>query len=221
MTRSESVVPALPHPATPALSAADVAYVTRDFVTLETACAGRRETGDDVRRSMAAGQLPRPTYVLDATEMVPPDYFDLVDAAGGVEALPGWFARRLGEELAARGVDASPARVATEWDGYLSGEYGVCLRRVRPADIAEKARLMTAIEGAIATPRPDDAGWRAALREEVDGLDGILREFAAWDRQRFGGPVSRDRLVTAVKARFGDVWGAGSGSGTGTGSGST
>ena len=91
------------------------------------------------------------------------------------------------------------------------------LRRVSPEGIAEKARLMAAIEGAIATPRPDDAGRRAALREHVDGLDAILRAFAGSDRRRFGGPVSRDRLVAAVKVRFRDVWGSGSGSGSGAG----
>lgn len=28
----------------------------------------------------------------------------------------------------------------------------------------------------------------------------------SWDRIRFGGPVSRDRLVAAVRARFPEVW---------------
>jgi len=65
---------------------------------------------------------------------------------------------------------------------------------------------MAAIEDAIAAPRPDDAGWRSGLRGDVDRLDEILRPFAAWDRQRFGGPVSRDRLVTAVRARFAEAW---------------
>ncbi len=191
----------------PALSAADVAYVTGDFVTLAVTCAGRRVTPDGVRRLMEASRLPRATYLLaDATELVPPDYFSLADDAGGVDALPGWFARRLGHELAARGLDASPERVATEWDGYLSGEYGACLRRVSPEGIAEKARLMAAIEDAIGAPRPDDAGWRSRLRGDVDRLDEMLRPFAAWDRQRFGGPVSRDRLVTAVRARFAEAW---------------
>jgi hypothetical protein len=194
-------------PPHPALSAADVAYVTGDFVTLTGACAGRPETPGDVRRLMEARRLPRATYVLaDATELVPHDYFSLADDAGGLDALPGWFARRLGQELVARGLDASAERIATEWDGYLSGEYGACLRRVSPEGIAEKARLMAAIEAAIASPRTGDAGWRSALRRDVDRLDGMLRAFAAWDRQRFGGPVSRDRLVTAVRVRFGEVW---------------
>jgi hypothetical protein len=33
-------------------------------------------------------------------------------------------------------------------------------------------------------------------------LDAHLRPFAAYDRERFGGPVSRDRLVDGVR-RFG------------------
>ena len=193
----------------PALSDADVAYVTRSYAGLAAICDGRRETPAEVRRLMAEGRLPRPTYLLsDGAEMVPRDYFDLADAAGGVGALPGWFADQLRRELAARDMDASPERVAREWTDYLNGEYGVCLRRVSPENIAEKARLMESVEQAIARPRPDDEAWRAALRRDVDLLDAMVREFADWDRVRFGGPISRDRLITAVRARFPALWAA-------------
>ncbi len=158
---------------------------------------------------MEESRLPRSTYVLaaGATELVPPDYFDLADAAGGADALPGWFARRLGQELATRGLDASPDRVATEWDGYLSGEYGACLRRVSPEGIAEKARLMAAIERRDRDAAARRRRWRAALREACRSP----RRHAASSSprgigQRFGGPVSRDRLVTAVRARFAAAW---------------
>jgi hypothetical protein len=191
----------------PALSDADVAYVTRHYSTLAAICAGRHETPEALRGLMAEGRLPRPTYHLsDGTELVPRDYFDLADAAGGVGSLPVWFADSLRGELAAREMDASADRVAREWREYLSGEYGACLRRVTPANIAEKARLMAAIEGSIARPRPDDEAWRAALRRDVDSLDAMVREFADWDRARFGGPVSRDRLIAAVRARFPAPW---------------
>jgi hypothetical protein len=194
-------------PALPALDDADVAYVTRHFTTLAEVCSARVETPDQVRRHMAAGELPRPSYMLaDGTEMVPPDYFDLVDAAGGIGRLPAWLADQLGRALISRELDASDERVAGEWDGYLAGEYGVCLRRVTPENIAEKARLMRIIEAAIERPRPDHPAWRRALREQVDRLDAILRDFAGSDRVRFGGPVSRDRLVTGVRARFAACW---------------
>ncbi len=40
----------------------------------------------------------------------------------------------------------------------------------------------------------------------ADALDAIERPFAAHDRERFGGPVSRDRLITGPRARFPEVW---------------
>jgi hypothetical protein len=189
----------------PPLGDQDVAYVTRDFLTLERACAGRPETPDQLRRLMAEGRLPRPTYLLpDGTEMVPPDYFELADAAGGVDALPGWFARQLGAALAERGMDASPAHIEEEWSAYLAGEYGVCLRRVSPDSIAEKARLVRLVEELLA--RPGGPTWGEALRDAVDRLDAMVREFAAWGRIRFGGPVSRDRLIAAARARHPALW---------------
>jgi hypothetical protein len=202
----------------PPLGDDDAAYVRREFRTLAQVCAGRRDAPIDVRRFMMEGLLPRPSYLLpDGTQMVPGDYFDMVDAAGGPLALPGWFAERLGGELAARGLDASPARVGEEWDGTLRGEYGVCLRRVSPANIAEKARLIGAIEGALAAPRPRDPSWRRSLVAEVDRLDAMVRDFAAWDRLRFGGPVSRDRLIDAPRAAYPDLWPSGRLAGPGRG----
>lgn len=185
----------------------DVAYVRRDYLTLEAACAGRDESADDVRRGMATGRMPRPSYFLaGGTEMVPPDYFALADAAGGWAALPAWFAARLARELTARGMDASPARVAEEWTAYLAGEYGVCLRGVTPAGIAEKARLVDAVSALLASPRPAAAGWREALRRDVDRLDAIVRRFTRSDRARFGGSVSRERLIDAAHARYPALW---------------
>jgi len=202
--------------ALPALGADDVAYVRRDFLTLAAACAWRGETADQVRRLISERRLPRPTYLLpDRTEMVPPDYFELHDAAGGVGPLPAWFARRLGEELTARAMDASAAHIEEEWTAYLAGEYGACLRRVSPAAIAEKARLIASIEDLVAGARRGDVAWRAALRRDVDLLDGMVREFARWDRLRFGGPLSRDRLITAVRERHADLWSGGPASATG------
>lgn len=49
----------------------------------------------------------------DGTEMVPPDYFDLADQAGGTEALPGWF----------QGHWSDHQQAAEEWRAYLNGLY--------------------------------------------------------------------------------------------------
>ena len=142
----------------------------------------------------AAGQLPQPSYVLpDGTEMVPADYFDIADA--GREAFERQF-------LAAGG---SPDGVDAEWDGYMSGAYGVCLKEQTPANIVRKDALVKAINGLLASPEPGDRGWRSRLRTAVDELDELERPFAPnYDRARWG-PSPRDRCITAPRERFLDV----------------
>jgi Family of unknown function (DUF6058) len=51
-------------------------------------------------------------------------------------------------------------------------------------------------------PLRDEPPPLERLRTAVDELDALLRPFAPYDRIRFGGPVSRDRYVTALRARF-------------------
>jgi hypothetical protein len=186
------------------MTPADIAYITENFASLAAICAGRPETPGDVRALMAAGRLPAPTYVLpDGTEMFPRDYFALVDEAGGLDALAAEFRRR----YLAAGADTTPAGADEEWRGYLSGVYGVCLVRVSPETIYRKEKLVALLDAQLAAPRPDDAGWLADLRARVDELDSLERPFAPYDRIRFGGRVSRDRLITDVRARFPDVFG--------------
>jgi uncharacterized protein DUF6058 len=155
------------------LTPEDVAYITANFVPL---------TDEIVRAHVAAGRLPGPAYVMDdGTEMVAPDHLALVERAGGIDALRDWF----------------EARAPGEWDDYISGEYAVCLRAVTPEAIVRKGELIDRIEALLAHGEPS-----AELAAAVDELDALLRPFAPCDRIRFGGPVSRDRHVTAVRARF-------------------
>jgi Family of unknown function (DUF6058) len=179
------------------LTDADVAYIRANFVPLAELAAGRDE---DVADLIARGLLPRPTYVLpDGTEMVPPDYFALADEAGGAERLPAEFARR----CQSLGLDA-----AEEWEAYLTGVYGVCLREVSPETIARKDALVGSITALLDDPTPDDPDWRARLRADVDALDEIEREFSPdYDRSdRFPLPPTRDRLIRAARERFADVF---------------
>ena len=156
------------------LTPEDVAYITANFVPL---------TDERVRAEIAAGRLPKPAYVLDdGTEMIAPDHLALAERAGGVGALREWF----------------EARAPGEWDDYLSGEYAVCLRAVSPEAIRRKGELIDGIAALLREEPPP----REPLRAAVDELDALLRPFAPCDRVRFGGPVSRDRYVTAVRARF-------------------
>jgi hypothetical protein len=181
------------------LSEQDTRYIESSFRRLDDLCAERGHDVPAVLSQIEAGLLPRPTYVLDdGSAMVPADYFALADGAGGPEGLRDWFLREVG---VAGGADADE-----EWEAYLTGEYGACLRQVSPATIVRKGALMATIEGLIDAPRPDDPRWAAELRASVDELDGLERPFAPFDRVRFGGPVSRDRLITAVRLRFPDVF---------------
>jgi Family of unknown function (DUF6058) len=178
----------------PAMTDADIAYVRANYLSLEQICAGRPETSDEVRRLVADGKLPRPSYVLpDGTEMVPSDYFAIADA-GRAE-----FERRF---LAAGG---DPSEVDAEWHYYLSGDYGVCLKELTPENIARKTNLVPLVERLLADPQPADAGWCEQLRTAVDELDALERPFAPeYDQARWG-PSSRDRCITAARERFPDV----------------
>jgi hypothetical protein len=88
-----------------------------------------------------------------------------------------------------------------EWDNYLSGLY-VCLRSWRPEVMRRKDELVELISAELERPGPDDDQWLAHLHELVDELDALEPPFAPYDRLRFGGPVSRDRLITAPRQRY-------------------
>jgi Family of unknown function (DUF6058) len=177
---------------------ADRAYIRSSYVTLEQACAGRRERPEQVRELIERRLLPRPSYVLDdGSEMVPRDCFALADAAGGPERLHDEFERRY---RAAEGADS--AELEADLAGYLSGIYGVCLREVTPEMIVRKGVLVASLTKLLAEPRKNDPEWRWLLREQVD-------EFAPdYDRnlERFERLPTRDLLITAARGRFPGVF---------------
>ena len=186
----------------PVLAAADVAYVRAGFVALDELCAERGESEAAIRAAIAERRLPAVSYVLaDGTEMVPPDYLALADEAGGVDRLREAFVGRYG---AAAEVESAPlATVEEEWDAYLSGLYGVCLKRVTPEAIVRKSALVGELEELLSSPQPESPSWARSLRTRVEELDGLERPFApTYDRQRFGGPSSRDRLITATREAY-------------------
>ena len=179
--------------------AADLPYLSSNFVPLDVLARARGHDPADVRQAISERLLPGIPYVLeDGTELVAPDYFELADLAGSFEALPAWVARTY-EQAASRYPAAGTS--AEQWDEYLTGIYAVCLRAVTPASIVAKSELMDTIERLAADPAPGDAEWRRELTAAVNGLDALEKPFAAFDRDRFG-PVSRDRCVTAVRKRF-------------------
>jgi hypothetical protein len=185
----------------PALTTADVEYIRANFVALDELCAARGQSADRVRALSAAGMLPAASYVLeDGTEMIPAEYFELVEEAGSDGALRGLFARR----FLAAGGDGND--LGEEWEGYLSGAYGVCLKEVTPENIARKSALVAEIDGLLAAPQREEGAWRARLRASVDDLDALERPFAPqYDRARWG-PSSRDRCITAPRERYPEVF---------------
>jgi hypothetical protein len=181
-----------PNAQLPASAAEDIAYVRASFVPMD----------DAVRPLVERGLLPRATYVLpDGTPMVPADHAQLLDDADGdPESIAACFAER----LVAAGADRS--EVEDEYNAWLSGEYGACLHTTSPEAIRAKGGLMDTVSALLVRPEPESPQWRTTLRFAVDALDALERPFAAYDRERFGGPVSRDRLVTATRERFGELW---------------
>jgi len=137
----------------------------------------------------------------DGAEMYPADYFRLVDDAGGPAKLRAHFAERL---RAAGGDDFE-----SDWQAYLAGIYGVCLRDLTPEAIARKARLVSSLCELLVLARPADPEWRERLRTEVDELAELEREFSPdYDRseERFGRKPTRDLIVAAARERYPDVF---------------
>jgi Family of unknown function (DUF6058) len=170
----------------------DLAYVREWFVPV---------AGESVAL-VEAGLLPKATYALpDGTAMVPADHAQLlIDVGGDAGRIEGHFRERF---LAAGGM---PELADEEYEAWLGGGYGACLRTTSPESIVVKSGLMNAIEALLSVPRPDDVAWGEALRGSVDALDAIERPFARWDRERFGAPTSRERLVDGPRARFPELW---------------
>lgn len=184
----------------PTFSDSDIRYVLAEYRTLGQLCEGRAQDVAEVRALISAGRLPQPTYVLPSGEpRFPPDYFALVDDAGGVDALPARFRARY---LAAAASSPSPEADAVEdWAGYLTGEFGVCLRAVTPEAMAEKNRLIRRIEALTEAPAEGDGAWREELRDAVDALDRLERPFTDFDRRRWG-DTSRGRHIDRVRERY-------------------
>jgi hypothetical protein len=185
-------------------TAADLDYLRVNYLTLEQVCAERPESPEKIRALIVEGRLPKPSYVLDnGTEMFPADYFRFVDKAGGPDALRARFAERL-EAAGAGDLDL-------HWQSYMDGIYGVCLWDVTPETIARKARLVSSISELLMLARPAEADWRQRLRDEVEELDALERQFTPdYDRDetRFGRKPTRDLLIDAARERYPEVFAA-------------
>ena len=170
------------------LSPVDEAYVRALFVEVPDP--------ESTLDRMLAGELPLPSYLLsDGTPMVPRDYLDPVEWAGGIGRLRDWF------------LDHWPAEqqetAAEEWEAYVSGRY-VCLRSVTPLTIRRKAVLVAQAEAAVAglETDPKDNTARGSLGEAVSKLDDLTLPMTGYDRLRFGRPLFRETWVDGLRDRF-------------------
>jgi hypothetical protein len=176
------------HPMTPD----DDAYVSEWFTPLEELAAQAGQAADELRRLVLSNRLPLPSYIRsDGVQMVPHDLLELPRRVGGFDQLPEYFATQFDD----------PVKAVSEWDGYLAGHY-VCLRAVSPENIKRKDELVEAIETHLARPQSASTEWLERLHALVDELDELEPPFAPYDRLRFGGPVSRDRLIDDVRKQF-------------------
>lgn len=185
------------------LTEADCTYIAGSYVTLEELCASRPETPAEISDLIEQRRLPRPSYVLDdGTGMFPGDYFRLVDEAGGVEALEEHFAVRHRQATLAR--EAAARELERDWDWYLDGTWGICLREVTPQTIVRKNELVASLSELLMLPRLGSAEWRQALREQVEELDTLERDFAPdYDRgDAQERPPTRDLLIGAARERY-------------------
>ncbi len=178
------------HPMTPE----DDEYVTAWYSPLEDVAVRGGRDAEELRVLMLAKRLPLPSYIRsDGVQMVTRDLLELPERAGGFDRLPAYFAAEFGDPGAALGA----------WDGYLAGQF-VCLRSVEPSMMKRKDELVEAITARLADPHDTSADWLHDLHMLVDELDAIEPPFAPYDRLRFGGPVSRDRLIDDVRREFPD-----------------
>lgn len=188
---------------------ADLAYISGNYVTLDALCADRPESVDEVRALIAQRRLPGPSYVLDdGTGMFSPDYFRLVDQAGGAERLREHFAAR--HRAATRAACRDTEELEADWSAYLDGTYGVCLHEVTPEAIVRKTALVSSICELLTLAQPRSAKWRQTLREQVDALDVLERDFAPhFDRSEEQRRLpTRDLLIAAARERYPDVFAA-------------
>jgi uncharacterized protein DUF6058 len=187
----------------------DVVYINANYRTLDELCTDRTESAAEVQALIDQGRLPQPSYVLDdGTAMFPTDYFRLVEEACGVDALCSHFTARY--RAASRREPAHVEELDRDWHAFMNGVYGVCLRQVTPETIVRKTVLVSSLCELLMLPRPRSRAWRRVLREQVDELDTLEREFSPhYDRSdEQDRPPTRDLLVNAARARFPDVFAA-------------
>ena len=207
------------------LSREDDHYIRSRFVSLDW-IATRSGVSEAVLAAWQRESLfPQPTYFTeDGKQWYSRAYVDLVRRAVAHETdlkslFSAEYARALerlrktapadyaAEIATSSGAGSSPQEaLESNWKGFLSGEYGVCLRVPWVPCMLRKGRLMRTIEELISEPRTGELEWSRRLHQSVDSLSRLEMPFTQWDRIRFGKLVSRDTHIEAVRQRFPGVF---------------
>jgi Family of unknown function (DUF6058) len=208
------------------MSVEDDRYIRAHFVNIEWLAAKTKMSLATFHQWQWQNLFPQPTYVTeDGEQWYPRSYAGPIQRAKSLKTdlrtlFQEDYKRALEQlryvspvdyyaELAKSAV--TPARpedvIELEWQAFLSGQYGVCLRIAWVPCILRKGKLVRTIDELAARPRPDEPVWKHRLRRNVEALDRLEMPFAAWDRLRFGQLTSRDTHITAIRRRFPQVFG--------------
>jgi hypothetical protein len=174
----------------PELTPEDEGYIRREFFPLEDLCLGRQSHACEDRNKIRSRELPLPTYLIDSVEYYPSDYFLFPDSVESGSNMKEAFLARYRRIAAAYNESPSTNIVNQEYEGYLSGEYGVCLKTVTPETIFLKGFVMARIDELFENPKP------------LDRLDGLERQFAPCDTGRFGSLPSRVRYIDRARKEY-------------------
>lgn len=94
-------------------------------------------------------------------------------------------------------IDPDAARVAAcqEWQSWIDGGYGVCLRVFTPDSCIAKESLGAAMKAALASGSYDTA----VLLDQAEALAGLILPFAPWQRPVGTPGRTIDRLLAEQK----------------------
>lgn len=113
----------------------------------------------------------------------------LAAMAGAEEAFGDCFANgAVAEAAAAR-------RAAQEWESWLDGGYGVCLRSFTARTCIGKESLGASLKAALAAGSPDHTD----LLRKAEELASLMLPFAPWQRERCTPGQTIDRLLSRLR----------------------
>ena len=87
--------------------------------------------------------------------------------------------------------------IASEWQHYLDGTYGLCTKTASAREIALKEVMIAKIKHLLTTEQFSDAEL-TELEKAVDILDEVSAEFAPHERER----SSRGQYIDAVREKY-------------------